>query len=371
MTAGRVLLRTAQALHTQSIRPICRAVRRVHAARLVANSPLAEVPARLWERLAAAAGIERKTRWADLTRDAARRLAVQISATRLPVTGKSVNKDEFVTCGGVRLAEVDFRTMASRVCPGLHLAGELLDVDGGLPVPVLGRPVERHAEHEALDADEQLRQFLQDDDNLFLLALGGTTLEHADRHSRNCLTTPRIDYGHTNAAHTLTSFLAVQSKALGANFLQLLQQSIDAAAASCRQFRQWLVTKKPPDLVVAEGADQCLASGRATCRQAHADSIGEPDRQSSVATGDINNIGSIAHGQYRAFFVKKLQGVECLPELPCDIGTRQIGMRQIDNMGTEVVGAIILALEQSGQGQAVTKAVRRTFWQFKPRTKLT
>ena len=80
--------------------------------------------------VAAAAGIARETRWADLTRDAARRLAVQISATRLPVTGKSVNKDEFVTCGGVRLAEVDFRTMASRFCPGLHLAGELLDVDG-------------------------------------------------------------------------------------------------------------------------------------------------------------------------------------------------------------------------------------------------
>jgi predicted Rossmann fold flavoprotein len=104
--------------------------RRKHAARLVANAPLAELPARLWERLATAAGIARETRWADLTRDAARRLAVQISATRLPVTGKSVNKDEFVTCGGVRLAEVDFRTMASRVCPGLYLAGELLDVDG-------------------------------------------------------------------------------------------------------------------------------------------------------------------------------------------------------------------------------------------------
>jgi hypothetical protein len=104
--------------------------RREHAARLVANAPLAELPARLWERLAAAAGIARETRWADLTREAARRLAVQISATRLPVSGRSVNKDEFVTCGGVRLAEVDFRSMASRVCAGLHLAGELLDVDG-------------------------------------------------------------------------------------------------------------------------------------------------------------------------------------------------------------------------------------------------
>jgi len=46
------------------------------------------------------------------------------------VTGKSLNKDEFVTCGGVRLSEVNLKTMESRLCPGLHFAGELLDIDG-------------------------------------------------------------------------------------------------------------------------------------------------------------------------------------------------------------------------------------------------
>jgi hypothetical protein len=46
------------------------------------------------------------------------------------VTGKSLNRDEFVTCGGVRLAEVAFKTMESKLCPGLHFAGELLDIDG-------------------------------------------------------------------------------------------------------------------------------------------------------------------------------------------------------------------------------------------------
>ncbi len=46
------------------------------------------------------------------------------------MTGTSRNKDEFVTCGGVRLAEVGFKTMESRVRPGLFLAGELLDIDG-------------------------------------------------------------------------------------------------------------------------------------------------------------------------------------------------------------------------------------------------
>ena len=39
-------------------------------------------------------------------------------------------KDEFVTCGGVKLSEVDFKTMESRKIPGLHFAGEVLDIDG-------------------------------------------------------------------------------------------------------------------------------------------------------------------------------------------------------------------------------------------------
>ena len=46
------------------------------------------------------------------------------------VSGKSLNQEEFVTCGGVRLGEVNFKTMESRLCPGLYFAGELLDIDG-------------------------------------------------------------------------------------------------------------------------------------------------------------------------------------------------------------------------------------------------
>jgi predicted flavoprotein YhiN len=48
----------------------------------------------------------------------------------LPVIGQSPNQEEFVTCGGVRLREVNFKTMESRVCPGLFFSGELLDLDG-------------------------------------------------------------------------------------------------------------------------------------------------------------------------------------------------------------------------------------------------
>ncbi|HUJ71775.1 MAG TPA: NAD(P)/FAD-dependent oxidoreductase, partial [Verrucomicrobiae bacterium] len=77
-----------------------------------------------------AAGIKRDTKWGVITRAAQHSLLQQLIRTELPVTGKSLNKEEFVTCGGVRLSEVNFRTMQSRVCPGLYFAGELLDIDG-------------------------------------------------------------------------------------------------------------------------------------------------------------------------------------------------------------------------------------------------
>ncbi len=99
-------------------------------ARLVLNTPIPPLPGRLWEQLALAAGVTRDTRWSGLGRPTAQRLSEQLRQTDLPVTGKSLNKDEFVTCGGVPLGEVNFKTMESRVCPGLHFAGELLDLDG-------------------------------------------------------------------------------------------------------------------------------------------------------------------------------------------------------------------------------------------------
>jgi predicted flavoprotein YhiN len=99
-------------------------------AKLLVNVPLFPLTARLWEQLVLAAGLARETRWSALTRSQAQALAQQLTRTEFFVTGKSLNKDEFVTCGGVKLAEVNFKTMESKICPGLFFAGELLDVDG-------------------------------------------------------------------------------------------------------------------------------------------------------------------------------------------------------------------------------------------------
>jgi hypothetical protein len=80
--------------------------------------------------LASAAGADPARPWTSVSNDVLQSLAHELGAGRFPVTGKSLFKEEFVTCGGVRLAEVDFKTMESRVCPGLHFAGEVLDIDG-------------------------------------------------------------------------------------------------------------------------------------------------------------------------------------------------------------------------------------------------
>jgi predicted flavoprotein YhiN len=116
--------------HAEAIAAELKSRQAAQPARLVVNVPVTPLPSRLWEQLVLAAGIARDTRWAALSRAAQHQLVQQLIRTEFPVTGKSLNKDEFVTCGGVRLGEVNFKTMESRICPGLHFAGELLDIDG-------------------------------------------------------------------------------------------------------------------------------------------------------------------------------------------------------------------------------------------------
>jgi predicted Rossmann fold flavoprotein len=104
--------------------------RRTQPARFVSNTPLAPLSSRLWEALVLASGLAPETRWAAVSKAAQHQLVQQLTRSEFMVTGKSTNKEEFVTCGGVRLGEINLKTMESRICPGLFFAGELLDIDG-------------------------------------------------------------------------------------------------------------------------------------------------------------------------------------------------------------------------------------------------
>lgn len=94
------------------------------------RDPLGRLPLRLWKSLATAAGIGEELTWASASRTQMLRLREEVLAGRYQVLGKGEFKEEFVTCGGVLLAEVDFRRMESKKIPGLFFAGEVLDIDG-------------------------------------------------------------------------------------------------------------------------------------------------------------------------------------------------------------------------------------------------
>lgn len=94
------------------------------------HGPELGIPRRMWEALLEKVKIPRDTKWAELGKKNRNRLVEALTATNLAVYGKTANKEEFVTCGGVRLKEVEFKTMESRLQPGLFFAGEVLDIDG-------------------------------------------------------------------------------------------------------------------------------------------------------------------------------------------------------------------------------------------------
>jgi predicted Rossmann fold flavoprotein len=94
------------------------------------GAPFDGVPRRLWDYLLGHSGIDKDTRWADLAGRDQNRLAGLLAAGNFIVKGKTTFKEEFVTAGGVRLAEVEPTSCQSRKVAGLFFAGEILDVDG-------------------------------------------------------------------------------------------------------------------------------------------------------------------------------------------------------------------------------------------------
>ena len=96
----------------------------------VKNKVFEQIPRRLWERLLATVGIREDSSWAQLTKKHENALIRELCQGSYQIQGKTTNKDEFVTCGGVCRKEIDFRRMESKLIPNLYFAGECIDVDG-------------------------------------------------------------------------------------------------------------------------------------------------------------------------------------------------------------------------------------------------
>ncbi|MEA5550964.1 NAD(P)/FAD-dependent oxidoreductase [Anabaena cylindrica UHCC 0172] len=89
-----------------------------------------DLPHRLWQYLISRAEITTEDRWAGISNKTLNQLVQEISQGEYLISGKGAFKEEFVTCGGVSLKEVNFKTMESKLVPGLYFAGEILDIDG-------------------------------------------------------------------------------------------------------------------------------------------------------------------------------------------------------------------------------------------------
>lgn len=101
-----------------------------HQLKKVVSNPPFQLPKRLWEYLALKAGTDAETRWNNFSGKNYNRLINSLVCDEYSASGKTTFKEEFVTCGGIKLQEVDLQTMESRSCPGLYFAGEVLDIDG-------------------------------------------------------------------------------------------------------------------------------------------------------------------------------------------------------------------------------------------------
>lgn len=83
------------------------------------------LPKNLWKEL-----LKTDKTLANLSKKELHDLAQKLHADAYQMEGKTTHKEEFVTCGGVTLKEVDFKTLQSKICPGLFFAGEILNIDG-------------------------------------------------------------------------------------------------------------------------------------------------------------------------------------------------------------------------------------------------
>ena len=116
--------------HANSIVEVLKKIKSVDGSRTVLRTQAFDIPKKLWANLVKATGVHPSLSWAEMSALKIEKLARILSASEFDVNGKSTNKEEFVTAGGVELKQIDFKTFGSRLHPDLYFAGEVLNIDG-------------------------------------------------------------------------------------------------------------------------------------------------------------------------------------------------------------------------------------------------
>ncbi|MCB0663101.1 MAG: NAD(P)/FAD-dependent oxidoreductase [Saprospiraceae bacterium] len=92
-------------------------------------SPFPVISARLWKSLTGFCVEDGQKNWSDISKKELHQLVEVLHGSIFEVNGKSIFKDEFVTAGGVKLKEIDFKNFESKLFPGLFMAGEVINID--------------------------------------------------------------------------------------------------------------------------------------------------------------------------------------------------------------------------------------------------
>jgi hypothetical protein len=104
-------------------------LRQMHPKKTIIKTALFGLPKRLWESLVLHSDIPDNKIWAELSSKAQNKLVENIKAGIFKIAGKSTNKEEFVTCGGVELNQINFTKFESKLHPDLYFVGEVLNID--------------------------------------------------------------------------------------------------------------------------------------------------------------------------------------------------------------------------------------------------
>lgn len=104
-------------------------VQHTHSKKILSNIRPYFLPERLWHFLIEKGQLNPKQRWGELGKKSLAKIMTLLTNDIYHVRGKTTFKEEFVTCGGVSLDNIDLKTMQSKVCKNLYFAGEVMDID--------------------------------------------------------------------------------------------------------------------------------------------------------------------------------------------------------------------------------------------------
>lgn len=103
-------------------------LKKTHGSKTLSSQNIYHLPLRFWKNILEQNKMEKPL--CSFSNKELELFSKKLSSDQVLITAKSLHKSEFVTCGGIRLKEIDFKTMESKICPHLYFAGEILDIDG-------------------------------------------------------------------------------------------------------------------------------------------------------------------------------------------------------------------------------------------------